>query len=195
MPQINCPDCNHPMSDQAKVCPNCNAPRMVGNTKACVKCGAKIEARKKKCPECEAPQYDSVPESKSKPAMATQKTSSAGTLIGGILLGIALGVAGLYIFNDLQGVPAATQQIDPSYATVQKKNGLYVFINSRPQKPTTFIETYKNRIVDQVLDIFNTKGKNAMDEPNQVIDMVMFDEKIDRITSEVLRISTPMQSA
>lgn len=190
MPQINCPDCNHPMSDQAKVCPNCNAPRIVGNTKNCVKCGEQIAARQKKCPKCEAPQYDSVPESKPKSTMATAKKSSASAWFGGIMLGIFLGAGALYGYNyymQEQTAPAhtSTVEIPKGAATVDRRNGLYVFIDSKPTRATEFVTSYNYEQGGKLWDILNTKGENPFDELNIVASMLVYDKKIDAITKEI----------
>lgn len=145
-----------------------------------------MEARKKKCPECEAPQYDSVPESKPKITMATNKKSSTGAMLGGILLGIVLGAFGLYAYTTMQSeTPLTQQQPDPSFATVSKRNGIYVFINAQPQKGTVSLGSYKYKQGNKLLDILNTKGENMFDEANTVLNMLVFDRKLDAVLEEV----------
>jgi hypothetical protein len=188
MPQINCPDCNHPMSDQAKVCPHCNAPRIVGNSKNCINCGEQIAANRKKCPKCDAPQYDSVPESKSKSPMATNRKSSVSAWFGGIIIGIAVGAGGLYAYNDM-GTQSPTnvtvEEVPEGAATVSRKNGLYVFIDSKPGRATEFVASYNYAQGGKLLDIINTKGENALDEINIITNMLVYDRKIDAITKDI----------
>ena len=47
---IICPECGNQMSDQAKACPNCGAPRM--ETKFCKHCGEQIDKECVVCPKC-----------------------------------------------------------------------------------------------------------------------------------------------
>lgn len=47
---INCPECGNQMSDQAKSCPNCGAPRK--ETKFCKYCGEQIDKECVVCPKC-----------------------------------------------------------------------------------------------------------------------------------------------
>jgi hypothetical protein len=174
------------MSDQAKVCPNCHAPRIVGNTKTCVQCGETIAARNKKCPKCEAPQYANVPESKSKPTMATTKSnSSSGFLM--LFLGLALGGFGMLFGYPylLETESTVAVVIEPSFAKVTQKNGVYVFINSEPQKSVESLGHYKYQQGNKLLDILNTKGENMFDEANAVLNMLVFDRKLDAILEEV----------
>lgn len=49
---MNCTACQHPMSRNASICPNCHKPRLVGNTRQCTHCGTTTEKRKRKCPGC-----------------------------------------------------------------------------------------------------------------------------------------------
>lgn len=189
MPQINCPDCNHPMSDQAKVCPNCNAPRIVGNTKACVQCGEQIAANRKKCPKCEAQQYENIPTSNSKSTMATPKKSSAGAWFGGIVIGLLLGAGGLYGYNnymqDQSSDPTIAVETPKGSATVSQKNGLYVFIDSKPSRETEFVTSYNYQQGKKLLDILNTKGDGPLDEVNTVFSMLDYSSKVDAITKDI----------
>jgi hypothetical protein len=159
---------------------------MVGNTKACVQCGETIAARNMKCPKCEALQYASVLESKSKPKMATNKSrSSSGLLM--LLLGLVLGGVGMlfgYPYLIETGEPSVVV-IELSFATVTKIKGIYVFINSQPQKPTESLGSYKYQQGNKLLDILNTKGENIFDEANTVLNMLVFDRKLDAVLEEV----------
>ena len=179
MSLINCPECNHPMIDEAVTCPNCHKPRIVGNTKNCSVCGTLMEARKRKCPECEAPQYDTIPNAKTKTPMATQKRNSTSSSIAIFVLALILGAGIMFAYFYSQ------QAVAPDQATVTKQNGLYVFINSFPAKATESIGHFEIPPGDQLTDLFGTKGKTILDKFNDLQEALVFDRKLNAILLKV----------
>lgn len=150
MPQINCIDCGHPMSDKAKTCPNCNAPRKVLNFKACVNCGQEIESIRKKCPHCNTLQ--SAPPKQNNNQMKSKNSSSA---IAMPLIMLVVGVALTYLAFD-QGLINSDPAYSNDCAKVQRINNLYVFIESTPMNTNySTIETLKG---DDLFEMINSLG-------------------------------------
>lgn len=186
MAQINCPECNHLMSDQAKICPSCFAPRKVANTKNCVNCGQEIEARKKKCPHCGVLQ-ESNNKLKSNKQMATKNNSTNFFLISILMLIIGAGL--MYFLAPIIN-SESENALTNEYAKVKKINDLYVFIESTPADPESYttIETMEG---DNLIDIVNSLGigkekpKNVFANiVNTLGDNLTFDKLLDKITEK-----------
>ncbi len=155
MALVNCPECNHPMSEDASVCPNCHKPRNVEKTKQCINCGKEIGSRKRKCPECETIQTNN---NTSKPtAMSNTKNQSNNTLI--YLLVFVLGVVLMYF-----GYPylASTETVSPApydkeIAKVNRIDGIFVYVESYPQDKSAYkvIGTAEG---DNIVDMVGSLG-------------------------------------
>jgi membrane protease subunit (stomatin/prohibitin family) len=67
--EINCPDCDHPIPQEAKFCPYCGHQQLVFDQ--CVNCGKNLPANAKFCPKCGHP-ADEKPVSKFCPHCKTE---------------------------------------------------------------------------------------------------------------------------
>jgi RNA polymerase subunit RPABC4/transcription elongation factor Spt4 len=155
MAQINCPECNHLMSDQAKICPNCFAPRKVANTKICPRCGNEMEAKKKKCPNCGFLQVINNNNMKNNKQMASKNKS---IIFLSLILMLFIG-AGIMYFIAPQIIPPkeVEKALTNEYAKVKKINDLYVFIESFPANESSYI-TLETMEGDNLIDIWNSFG-------------------------------------
>lgn len=52
MALINCPECNHAVSDKAEKCPNCGYQLLQKSSKTCPECGNIVEINEVRCPNC-----------------------------------------------------------------------------------------------------------------------------------------------
>ncbi len=172
---VNCTACQHPMSAAAKVCPNCNNPRQIENTKECQHCGTQMSTRKQKCPEC-----GQTTQNMAKTNYTRQSSSSNNNRYIIALLAILLG--GLIMYASLPAIndekPVSTSgtaviaptrvdtvfiidSIPPTYkpeeAQVKKINGLYIFVESEPlnSKGYTVLGTIEG---ENPADMINSLG-------------------------------------
>jgi len=148
---INCPACNFPMSNEASVCPNCNKPRDVGNTKACIKCGKEINSRRKKCPECGALQSQGSKLNNN--SMASKNKNFGITILLSIIFFI-IGAIVTYLYILQNPI------YEKSWAEVNKVNGVYVYFKSAPLVEFTYLGIVKNDLVEQVSEA--VKGKKII---------------------------------
>lgn len=179
------------MSEEAGTCPNCHKPRLVGNIKSCPKCGEVMEARKRKCPKCESSQYTNNPPLSNKSGMVKANTGNSFNvlpLIVGMVLGATIMLAYFtYFLESESNVEIANPQteIPQSTASVNQIDGIYVFINSDPARPTKSLGTFNYESGNKLLDIFNSKGDNPLDEINVIANMLVFDKKLNSVIEEV----------
>ena len=126
MKLINCEECNHLMSDEGKICPNCSAPRKVKSSNQ--------------------PTNSSKPKARKMPVRPKQNTSQPilYILIGCILMYVAL----TYL--------APKDQENKHYARVSKLNDLYVYINATPIDQSQYISlgVLSGTDIDEIWDSF-----------------------------------------
>jgi RNA polymerase subunit RPABC4/transcription elongation factor Spt4 len=153
MALINCPECNHPMSEDAIVCPNCHKPRNVEKTKQCINCGKEIGTRKRKCPECETIQTNN---NTTKPtAMSNTKNQSNNFFL--YFLIFVIGAALMYLgYPYLQGETAPVVY-DKEIAKVNRIDGIFVYVESYPQDKSAYkvIGTAEG---DNIIDMVGSLG-------------------------------------
>lgn len=153
MALINCTECNHQMSDQAKTCPNCFVPRRVSSTKTCTACGCEMEARKKKCTECgylqnSASKTETNHTKQTTMAQKKESNSIILPLIAGILIGIAL----FFGYNSY-----FPEQLSNDYARVQRYNGLHIFLHSEPLNKESY-EVLQAIEANNAVDVISNAG-------------------------------------
>lgn len=150
-----------------------------------------MEAGKRKCPRCETPQYTTNPTLSNKSEMAKSNTSNTFRILplfAGVLLGAAMTLVYFTYFLDAEAsveISNPVAEIAQSTATVNQIDGIYVFINSTPEKPTKSLGTFKYESGNKLLDILNTKGDNPLDEINVIANILVFDKKLNSVVEEV----------
>lgn len=190
MAQINCPECKHLMSNQAKVCPNCFAPRKVANMKICSNCGQEIEARKKKCPHCDQFQNG---DNKIKSEIKMAKNNKTSSNLSLVILMFLLGAGLMYGLFQLNIIPSNESKFTNEYAKVRKINNLYVFVESAPVDPDSYttIDIVEGSNLIEIWDslgIGNDKfGKVVNNIFNTGKDNLVFYEKLLRMTEDVYK--------
>jgi endogenous inhibitor of DNA gyrase (YacG/DUF329 family) len=104
MALVNCPECAHPISNKAKICPNCSAPRKIelfdNNSKEKIKRPSKMVNSRK------------------------DKSLNA-------ILFLLLGSAIMYVAHPYINKPKENPEAK-YFARVERNNGIYVYINSLP---------------------------------------------------------------
>lgn len=86
MALINCPECNHEISDKAEKCPNCGFP--IPKISHCRLCGKEISVGQEVCEKCKK-DYE-IPESKEIDNKKTKAKHSTLGLISAIICGVAV---------------------------------------------------------------------------------------------------------
>lgn len=102
---IKCPECGHDVSDEAPHCPNCGV-EISGNLTTCPKCGTTYLLSQKSCPKCH---FQSTSNSiqiseQNLPSNPTNKRNVYLTIIIGIIVLIAVVIAGIYIYNSQNNI-------------------------------------------------------------------------------------------
>ena len=161
---INCTDCNHPMSSDATICPNCNKPRLIGNTKQCAKCDVVYLARKRKCPNCGHTNINN-PKSQN---MANQNNTNKWLLILVLLLVVVAAVGYLYLNQNGETIENISTEIvipDGTYRLTKERTPTSTLCNLSAVHFGRTITVSGKKVYTTVLqemtyDIFN-KGGNA----------------------------------
>lgn len=155
MALINCPECNHLMSEDASVCPSCHKPRNAEKMKNCTNCGKEIGTRKKKCPECETIQTNNNTTKPTSMSSSSSKNQSGNFFI--YILIFIIGGAVMYLgYPYLQG-DAAPVAYDKELAKVERIDGLYVYVESSPQDKSAY-DVIGTTDGDNVIDMVGSLG-------------------------------------
>lgn len=154
MALINCPECNHLMSEIASVCPNCNKPRDSGVQKKCIHCGKDMEPRKRKCSSCNNFQT-TINNSKN---MATT-TSKGSTNVFALALLFILGATIMffvypYFITQQVNKPVNYKKED---AIVNKINDLYVYVEAAPKDKDSY-NVVGSVEGDNIIEMVNSIG-------------------------------------
>lgn len=188
MALVNCPECNHLMSENASVCPNCNKPRTVEKLKNCINCGKEIGSRKKKCQNC-----DTIQINNSKTMSTSNSKNSSSNILMFFLIFILGGVIMYFAYPFIQ----EDQEINnvsvfsKEDAKVNKINGLCVYVESYPKDKEnyTVLKTFEG---DNVIEMVNSLGigkenvgKVLENILNLVKDNINFHEQLSTITEKV----------
>lgn len=188
MALINCAECNHLMSEDASICPNCNKPRNVEKIKKCINCDKEIGFRKRKCPNCDAIQIHN-----SKISSMNNSKNQSSNLLTYFFIFILGGVLMYFGYPYLQEDSATTTEIiyNLEDAKVNKINGLYIYIEASPKDK----ESYKvigNVEGDNIIEMTNSLGigkekvgKVLENILNLAKDNINFHEQLSTITEKV----------
>jgi RNA polymerase subunit RPABC4/transcription elongation factor Spt4 len=155
MALINCTECNHLMSEDASVCPNCNKPRNAEKTKQCINCGKEIGSRRRKCPECETIQTNN---NTTKPiTMSNNKPNSQSNNFFIYLLIFVIGAALMYVGYPYLQSDAAPIVYDKEIAKVNRIDGIYVYVESYPQDKSAY-QVIGTAEGDNIVDMVGSLG-------------------------------------
>ena len=130
MPLINCPECNHLMSDTASVCPNCNKPRNAETLRKCIHCGNDMGPRKRKCPSCNNFQTTNNNSQNMATSSSKGKTNVFALSILFILGATIMFFTYPFLIGQSAEEPVSYKKQD---AIVNKINDLYVYVESAPK--------------------------------------------------------------
>lgn len=186
MALINCSECNHLMSETAAICPNCNNPRNA-SAKKCIHCGEPMELRKRKCQSCNNFQTSNITNS----SMANSKSNSTNLFLPFILF--LVGAAAMYFIQPLFAAPPTETIVtfEKEDATVNKINGLYVYIEASPKNKDNY-QVIGNVEGDNIFEMVNSigigeekTGKVLENIFNLGKDNINFHEQLLKITEKV----------
>lgn len=126
MSLINCSHCNHKVSSDALICPNCSKPIQVLSDRLCENCNERLPKQKRKCPNCGSD--NSINNSKQK----TGNMNKSNLTLLSILM-LVIGAIIMYVvYPFINPLPETKMENAIDNAKVERINGFYVFVESTP---------------------------------------------------------------
>lgn len=160
MSLINCSHCNHKVSSDALICPNCSKPIQVLSDRLCENCNERLPKQKRKCPKC-----GHTNNTNSKSTNMANKNSN-NILI--LLIVIVLLVGGYFYLNQTgetitENTPIETVIPDGTYRLTKERNVTSVSCNlSGAHFGKTIMisgkKAYTTVLQEMTYDIFNKGG-------------------------------------